>query len=85
MKIIVSQQDKKILIEFYSDARHRRGRSPDYSVGVDKAENFLDALDRFIKKRKMNLKSLSKVKLEFHNVGILTERIIRAIISGLRF
>ena len=95
MNIVVSQKDKKLLIEFYSDAPLRAGRSPDFSVGVDKADEFLASLDRFLKKRKMDIKVLSpfgrspvggkKAGLEFVNVSILTERIIRAIIVGLHF
>lgn len=78
MKITVSQQDKKILINF------RSGKIVD-NYAVDKAENFLIAIDKFIKRRKMNIAFLKKSKLEFHNTGILTERVIRATMLGLRF
>ena len=71
MNIVVSQKDKKLLIEFYSDAPLRAGRSPDFSVGVDKADEFLATLDRFLKKRKMDITVLKKADLKFINVSIL--------------
>ncbi len=93
MKITISQQDKKILIKFfYSDARHRRGRSPDLDsdgtvgvcVGVDRAEDFLLVVDKFLKKHK--IRPIGQIgHIEFKNTGLLTERIIKAIIAGLRF
>lgn len=78
MKIIVSQQGKKIDIEFH------QGKIVD-NYSVDKAEDFLAALDRFIKKRKISLALLKKAVLEFVNTGVLTERVIRAIMLGLSF
>ena len=78
MKIIVSQKDKRILITFKS------GKSVDKFV-IDKAEEFLGVVDRFIKKRKIDLVSLRKADLKFENTGILTERVIRAIMLGLCF
>ena len=87
MKIIISQQHKKLLIEFYSDAPTRSvgGRSPDLSVGVDKADGFINALDRFSKKHK--IKSIGQIGSirRIGPMGVLTERIIRAIIAGLSF
>lgn len=88
MKVIISQQDlpagrhgKKILIEFYSDAPQGGGRSPDLCVGVDKADGFINAVDKFFRKR--SIKPIGQIK--FKNTGVLTERIIRATILGLRF
>lgn len=84
MKITVSQKDlpaqagKKILITFEG------GKSVDKFV-IDKADKFLLVFDRFLKKRKMKIESLQKADLEFENTGVLTERIIKATIIGLRF
>lgn len=78
MKIIVSQQDKKILIEFH------HGKIVD-NYSVDKADEFINILDRFIRKRKISFALLKKAVLEFVNTGVLTERVIRSIIIGLRF
>ena len=78
MNIIVSQQNKKILITFKS------GNVVD-NYAIDKADSFVNVLDRFVKKRKMKLAVLKKANLEFVNTGILTERVIRSIITGLRF
>jgi len=78
MNIIVSQQNKKILITFKS------GNVVD-NYAIDKADSFVNVLDRFVKKRKMKLAVLKKANLEFVNTGILTERVIRSIIIGLRF
>jgi len=78
MKIIVFQQNKRIKITF------RQSDIVD-SYEVAKAEGFLDVLDRFIKKRKIELVSLRRARLEFRNVGLLTERTIRAIMLGLGF
>lgn len=77
MKIIVSQNNKKIIIAFKS------GKVVDNYV-IDKADEFLLALDRFLKKRKIRpIGHIGHIK--FENTGVLTERIIRAIIVGLRF
>ncbi len=74
MNITVSQHGKKIIAEFHY------GKSMNKYL-LDKAEDFLVTIDRFIMKRKIS----SIGHIEFHNTGILTERIIRAIIAGLRF
>lgn len=88
MKIIVSQQNKKLLVVFKS------GEVVD-KYAVDKADGFLLCIDKFVKKRKMEIvslreisrreKSLKKAGLEFVGTGILTERIVRAIMAGLSF
>ena len=78
MKIIVSQQGKKLIIEFH------HGNGIDKYL-LDKAENFLMVIDKFIRKRKLNIKFFKNAKLEFKNTGLLTERVIRAIIGGLGF
>lgn len=76
MKITVSQKDRKILVTFKS------GKAVD-NYAIDKADSFINALDKFLKKRKLNIAVLKKADLKFANVGMLTERIIRAIIAGL--
>ena len=78
MKITVSQQDKKISVNFiHKDVVDK--------FVIDKAEEFLVCVDKLLKKHhtvKINWKSAD---LEFHNTGILTERTIRAIMLGLCF
>jgi len=96
MKIIVSQQNKKLIIEF------KHGKVVDKYL-LDKAEEFLLALDtstqlsvnpersrridKFLRRR--NIRPISHIgpigHIEFENTGVLTERIIRSIIAGLRF
>ena len=78
MKIKIIQQDKKLIAEFHY------GKDVD-KYSLDKAEDFLLAIDKFIKKRKMKIESLKKASLRFENTGLLTERIIKAIIGGLCF
>ena len=79
MKIIVSQRDKKILITF------EIGKVVD-KCSIDRAEDFLTAVDKFLKKPIIGLEDFAKnARLEFVNVSLLTERIIRSIILGLRF
>ncbi len=80
MKIIVSQQDKKLLIIF------QQNKFTDTFV-VDKAEEFLVCIDKFIRKRKIDcISPIGKIRqIEFKNTGILTERVIRAIMLGLGF
>jgi len=78
MKIIISQQGKKISVNFI------RKDVVDKFV-IDKAEDFLGVVDRFIRKSRIGLVSLRKADLEFENTGMLTERVIRAIILGLSF
>lgn len=78
MRITVSQQDKKIVIKFY------HGKIVD-NYKVDKAEDFLLVVDKFFEKRDNQKSSIVKADLKFANVSVLTERIIRAIIAGLRF
>lgn len=93
MKIIISQQDKKLSIEFCQGkfaAPQLRGEPRPEKSGrvdkfvIDKADEFLMCVDKFFKKRDNAIKAISKARLEFVNVGVLTERIIRAIIAGLR-
>ena len=78
MKIKIIQKDKKLLVTFES------GKLVD-KFTIAKAEDFLGVVDRFIKKRKIDLVSLRKADLKFENAGILTERVIRAIMLGLCF
>lgn len=77
MKIVISQQGKQIKITL------KQGNIVD-NYAVDKADEFLLALDRFLKKRR--IRSIGHIgHIKFENTGVLTERIIRAIIIGLRF
>ena len=78
MKIKIIQKDKKLLVTFES------GKLVD-KFTIAKAEDFLGVVDRFIKKRKIDLVSLRKADLKFENTGILTERVTRAIMLGLCF
>ncbi len=78
MKIIISQQGKKLSVTF-------RDEKLEESFVIDKAEEFLAAIDSFIKRRKIGLATLKKANLRFDNVGLLTERTIRAIMLGLGF
>lgn len=80
MKIIVSQQqNKRIKITFQqSDIVD--------SYEVDKAEEFLVCVDKLLKKRHtIKVSDFRDAELEFHNTGILTERVIKSIILGLSF
>lgn len=80
MKIIVSQQDKKISVSFiYKDVVDK--------FVIAKAEDFLGVVDRFVKKRKIGLIGFigQTGYIEFKNTGILTERVVRAIMLGLSF
>lgn len=79
MKIIVSQQGKKLTSEFYHSKIV-------YQHSLDKAEEFLLCIDKLTKKHHtVEISDFGNAKLEFRNTGLLTERIIRAIIAGLRF
>ncbi len=103
MKITVSQKEKKLEIVFEERIYHPspllskegiKGRlKSDKFVdkyAIDKAEDFLLAIDSFIKKRTISdrcgfFQRLTRQDfiLEFHNAGLLTERVIKAIIKGL--
>lgn len=50
-----------------------------------KQPKFYYPVDKFLKKSDNTKNAIAKASFEFANVGILTERIIRAIIAGLRF
>lgn len=77
MRIIISQQDKKLSIEFH------QGKLVD-KYTLDKADDFLICVDKFLSRYYTKGGSgLKNVKLEFHDTGILTERVIRAIVAGL--
>ena len=79
MKIIVSQQDKKINISF-------KDKKMEESFVVAKADEFLICVDKLLKKHHtVKISGFRDAKLEFHNSGLLTERVIRSIILGLSF
>ena len=79
MKIIISQQNRKLSIEFH------QGQLVD-NYSIDKAEEFLVCVDKLLKKHHtVKISNFRDTKLEFHNSGLLTERVVRAIILGLRF
>ena len=78
MTITVSQQNKKINITF-SDKKLEE------SFIVTKADEFLECIDKLIKKNKIKLETLRNARLVFENTGLLTERIARVIILGLSF
>lgn len=78
MKIIIEQFNRKIIVTF----KHK-GIIDKYKV--DKAEDFLACIDKFLKKSDNIRSAIAKANLEFIGTGMLTERITRAIISGLRF
>lgn len=80
MKIIINQFKNKIHFEFYS------GDVVVYKSIIDKAEDFLECVDKFLTKyHTTSGDSFKNVKLEFHNAGVLTERIVRATMLGLSF
>jgi hypothetical protein len=80
LKIIVSQQGKKIEIIF------NQNKTVDTFV-IDKAEEFLVCVDKLLKKRHtVKISDFRDAKLEFEGrVGMLTERVVRAIMLGLCF
>lgn len=80
MKILISQQqNKKLLVEFHHGevvSKH----------SLDKAEEFLLCIDKLTKKHHtVKISDFRNAKLEFRNTGLLTERVIRAIMLGLSF
>jgi len=74
MKVIVSQQNKKIFIGFC------RGMVVDRFI-VAKSDEFLNCADKL----KLSAENWKNIRLEFRGAGLLTERIIRVIILGLSF
>jgi len=80
LKIIVSQQGKKIEIIF------NQNKTVDTFV-IDKAEEFLVCVDKLLKKHHtVKISDFRDAKLEFEGrVGMLTERVVRAIMLGLCF
>ncbi len=74
MKIIVSQQNKKLLITF------QQNKVVD-NFTVAKSDEFLECVDKL----KLSAEDWENARLEFRNTGLLTERIIRVIILGLSF
>ena len=86
MKIVVSQQNKKITIKFYHpkpllDKEGRKGRLVVDTFIVDKSDEFLECVDKL----KLSAENWKNARVEFKNAGLLTERIIRVIILGLSF
>ena len=78
MKVIIFQENKKISIEF-----HHKGIVDKFVI--DKADEFLECIDKLAGKNRMEFKALQNVRLEFRSAGLLTERIIRVIMLGLCF
>ncbi len=80
MKITIFQQGEKLIVEFH------HGKIVD-KCHLDKAEEFLVCVDKLLKKRHtVKISDFRDAKLEFEGrVGMLTERVVRAIMLGLRF
>ena len=78
MKIIVSQQDREIRVVFQNKKLEKK-------FIIAKADEFLECVDKFIRKNKIRTEAFDNAVLEFHNVGLLTERTVRVIIQGLSF
>ncbi len=101
MKITVSQQGKKIIIEFQTgktipgilpspSAPPAGGSIPGIrrnKYTIDKAEEFLVCVDKLLKKHHtVKISDFRDARLEFEGrVGMLTERVVRAIMLGLCF
>ncbi len=80
MKVIISQQGKKLEIIF------ENGKVVD-KYTINKAEEFLVCVDKLLKKHHtVKISGFRDAKLKFEGeVGILTERVVRAIMLGLSF
>lgn len=78
MKIIISQQGEKLLAEF----KHSEAVDNYY---LDKADEFLEALDKFSRKHKIKSVFIKNTRLEFRGTGMLSECVVKAIIKGLNF
>ncbi|MCX6813330.1 MAG: hypothetical protein NTV77_02505 [Candidatus Azambacteria bacterium] len=80
MKVIISQQGKKLSIIF------ENGKIVD-KYTINKAEEFLVCVDKFLKKHHtVKISDFRDAKLEFEGrVGMLTERVVKAIMLGLCF
>lgn len=76
LKISIFQKDKKINTEF------KLNGVVDKFV-LDKADDFLMAIDKFRKKRKIDSTLFKDARLEIKQASLLTERIIRAILQGI--
>ena len=79
MKITVSQQNKKTSVNFiHKDIGDK--------FVIDKVEEFLLCVDKLLKKHHtVKISNFGDAKLEFHNTGMLTERVVRVIMLGLCF
>lgn len=79
MKITVSQKEKKLEVIF------EKGEIVD-KYAIDKSDEFLACVDKLIKKHHtIQISDLKNAKLEFCGVGLLTERVVGVIMSGLYF
>lgn len=104
MRVIISQQSKKLTAEFHQGKlveKYRIDKAEEFLVCVDRVvklwqsrqrrlkrrgrPKFYYPVDKLLKKRHTVKIDWKKAKLEFHNTGILTERVIRAIMLGLCF
>jgi len=90
MRIIVSQQGKKLSIIFSAQGGSASGGKDGKVVDkytIDKAEEFLVCVDKLLKKHHtVKISDFRDAKLEFEGrVGMLTERVVRAIMLGLCF
>ena len=103
MKIIISQQGKKLTSEFYHNQivyKHSLNKAEEFLLGIDrvvkirqrrqrwqfKKSNFYYPVDKLIKKpHTVKISDFRNARLEFRNTGLLTERVIRAIMLGLLY
>lgn len=78
MKFLIEQKGRTIFAEFC-----HRGIVDKYKL--DKADDFLLALDKFSRRRKISSTLFKGARFEFNQTSILTERIIKAILQALVF
>ncbi len=76
MQIIVNQTEGKVIVEFRC-----RGLVDKYVL--DRADYLLLAIDKFTKKRKIDLTLFRGARLEIKQASLLTERIIRSILQAI--
>jgi len=82
MKLVIKHKNYQISL-ILKDKKEVKGAF-DFSAGEDLSRNFLELLDKFLKKCNTSIVSVEKIELkEGKNIGLTSSRIVKTIVQTI--